>query len=167
MTEEEKEAPTTGKGTKPLQPKPSEKTDRTWVDQYYEELNQVLHRFNYFLVFTSFMFVAFVTLITNAKNYDLRPGGFASWHEMIFHRKPDLQCGCYKFRPGCEAGSSPFNFFMNLGIRKEKMKSPIEKKTLKDISSAQLPEAHTSLRVPIKKVKMNVPTMIPSPVPKK
>ncbi len=66
-----KEAPTTEEGMKTLQPKPSEKTDRNWVDQYYEELNQVLHRFNYFLVFTSFMFVAFVTLITNSKNNDL------------------------------------------------------------------------------------------------
>jgi hypothetical protein len=54
-----------------------------------------------------------------------------------------------------------------LGIKKEKMKRPIEKKTLKDISSAQLPEIQTSLRVPTKKVKMKVPTRIPSPVPKR
>jgi hypothetical protein len=54
---------------------------------------------------------------------------------------------------------------MILGMKNEKIKSPIEKKTLKDINSPQLPEAHTSFSVPIKKVKMNVPTIMPKPVP--
>jgi hypothetical protein len=54
---------------------------------------------------------------------------------------------------------------MILGMKNEKIKSPIEKKTLNDISSPQFPEAHTSFSVPMKKVKMNVPTMMPSPVP--
>jgi len=59
----------------------------------------------------------------------------------------------------------PFIFFMILGMKNEKIKSPIEKKTLKDISSPQFPEAQISFNVPIKKVKINVPTIIPRPVP--
>jgi len=43
----------------------------------------------------------------------------------------------------------------------------IVKKTLNEMSSPQLPDAHTSFSVPIKKVKIKVPTIIPSPVPKK
>jgi hypothetical protein len=39
--------------------------DRTWIDQFYEEINQVMQRFNYFLVATSFLFLAFATLITS------------------------------------------------------------------------------------------------------
>jgi hypothetical protein len=54
---------------------------------------------------------------------------------------------------------------MILGMKNEKIKSPMEKKTLKDINSPQLPDTHTSFSVPIKKVKINVPTIIPSPVP--
>ena len=71
MTKEEKDAPKTEEGKETSQPQPNGNINRNWVDQYYEELNQVLQRFNYFLVATSFMFVAFVTLITNSKNNDL------------------------------------------------------------------------------------------------
>ena len=46
---------------------------------------------------------------------------------------------------------------MIFGREKEKINSPMEKNTLKEISSPQFPLAHTSLRVPIKKVKMKVP----------
>jgi hypothetical protein len=56
---------------------------------------------------------------------------------------------------------------MILGMKNEKIKSPIEKKTLKDISSPQFPEVHTFFNVPIKKVKIKVPTIMPRPVPKK
>jgi hypothetical protein len=55
---------------------------------------------------------------------------------------------------------------MILGMKKEKINRPIEKKTLNAINSAQLPEAQTSFRVPMKNVKIKVPTMMPSPVPK-
>ena len=41
--------------------------------------------------------------------------------------------------------ASPFIFLMTLGMKNEKIKSPIEKKTLKDINSPQLPEAHTRI----------------------
>jgi hypothetical protein len=54
---------------------------------------------------------------------------------------------------------------MILGMKNEKIKRPMEKKTLKDISSPQFSEAHTSFNVPIKKVKINVPTIMPRPVP--
>jgi len=54
-----------------------------------------------------------------------------------------------------------------LGIKKEKINSPMEKKTLNDISSPQFPDAHTSFNVPIKNVNMNVPTIMPKPVPAK
>ncbi len=57
--------------TKRAKPKPNENLNRNWVDQFYEEINQVLHRFNYFLVSTSFMFVAFVALITSSKSNEL------------------------------------------------------------------------------------------------
>jgi hypothetical protein len=52
-------------------------------------------------------------------------------------------------------------------MKKEITNNPIEKKTLNDHSALQLPDAQTSLRVPIKKVKMKVPTRIPTPVPKR
>jgi len=71
MTEEQKDAQSSKRGKAMVKPQPSGDMKRNWVDQYYEELNQVLHRFNYFLVFTSFMFVAFVTLITSSKSNDL------------------------------------------------------------------------------------------------
>ena len=57
--------------TKEQEDVPPKDINRNWVDQFYEELNQVLHRFNYFLVFTSFMFVAFVALITSSKSNNL------------------------------------------------------------------------------------------------
>jgi hypothetical protein len=56
---------------------------------------------------------------------------------------------------------------MIFGMNKEKIKRPTEKKTLKEIKFPQFPLAHTSFRVPMKKVKMHVPTMIPNAVPKK
>ena len=57
------------------------------------------------------------------------------------------------------------NFFIILGIKNERINRPMEKNTLKEISSPQLPDAHTSFSEPIKNVKMNVPTVMPSPVP--
>ena len=62
---------------------------------------------------------------------------------------------------------SPFTALIIFGMKKENTNNPMEKKTLKDISSSQFPDAQTSFNVPIKKVKMNVPTIIPKPVPKK
>jgi len=56
---------------------------------------------------------------------------------------------------------------MIFGIKNENTNNPREKKTLREINSPQLPETHTSLTVPIKNVKMNVPTRIPRPVPAK
>jgi hypothetical protein len=56
---------------------------------------------------------------------------------------------------------------MILGIKSEKTNNPTEKNTLKEINSAQLPETQTSFRVPTKNVKINVPTIIPRPVPEK
>ena len=56
---------------------------------------------------------------------------------------------------------------MILGIKNEKINSAIEKNTLRDMSSPQFPEDHTSFNVPIKKVKMKVPTIMPRPVPAK
>jgi hypothetical protein len=64
-------------------------------------------------------------------------------------------------------GSSPLILFMILGIKKEKINRATEKNTLKEIRSPQFPEAHTSFTVPIKKVKIKVPTMMPRPVPRK
>lgn len=58
-------------------------------------------------------------------------------------------------------------FFIIFGIKKEKIKSPMEKKTLNEIRSPQLPDAQTFFRVPIKKVKIKVPTMMPRLVAKK
>jgi hypothetical protein len=52
-------------------------------------------------------------------------------------------------------------------MKNEKINNPMEKKTLKDKSSPQFPETHTSFSVPMKKVKIKVPTMMPNPVPKK
>ena len=63
--------------------------------------------------------------------------------------------------------SSPLIFLMILGMNNEKTNNPIEKNTLNEISSAQLPEAQISFSVPIKKVKIKVPTIIPRPVPEK
>jgi len=60
---------------------------------------------------------------------------------------------------------SPLIFLIILGIKKEKINRAIEKKTLKEISSAQFPDVQTSFIVPMKNVKINVPTMIPRPVP--
>jgi len=56
--------------------------------------------------------------------------------------------------PQAEDCYSPLIFLIIFGIKNEKMKSPMEKKTLKDISSPQLPDAHTSVSVPMKNVKM-------------
>jgi hypothetical protein len=66
-----------------------------------------------------------------------------------------------------DASTSPLNFFTILGIKSEKMKRPTEKKTLKDINSPQFPEAQTPFRVAKKNMRIKVPTIIPSPVPKK
>lgn len=71
MTKEEKDAPKTEEGKETSQPQPNGNINRNWVDQYYEELNHALHRFNYFLIAVSFMFVAFVTLITSCKSSEL------------------------------------------------------------------------------------------------
>ena len=57
------------------------------------------------------------------------------------------------------------NLFTIFGMKNEKTNSPTEKKILSDNSSPQFPDAHISFNVPIKKVNMNVPTMIPRPVP--
>jgi hypothetical protein len=56
---------------------------------------------------------------------------------------------------------------MILGMKNEKMNRTTEKITFPETSCPQSPLAHTSLRVPMKKVKTKVPTIIPSPVPKK
>ena len=56
---------------------------------------------------------------------------------------------------------------MIFGMNREKMKRATEKKTLKEMRFPQWPLAQTSLRVPMKKVKINVPTIMPKPVPKK
>lgn len=42
---------------------------RSWVDQFYEEINQVQQRFNFFLIATSFLFLAFITMITSRFPY--------------------------------------------------------------------------------------------------
>ena len=55
--------------------------------------------------------------------------------------------------------TTPRIFLINLGMKKEKTNRAMEKKTLTEISSAQFPETQTSLRVPMKKVKIKVPTM--------
>ena len=52
-------------------------------------------------------------------------------------------------------------------MKNEKMKRHMEKMTLKESNSPQLPDAQTSFRVPMKNVKTKVPTMIPRAVPKK
>ena len=59
------------------------------------------------------------------------------------------------------------NIPMIFGMNREKMKSATEKKTLKEMRFSQLPLAQTSLRVAMKKVKINVPTIMPKPVPAK
>jgi len=56
---------------------------------------------------------------------------------------------------------------MIFGMNREKMKSATEKKTFREMRFSQLPLAQTSLRVPMKKVKINVPTIMPKPVPAK
>jgi hypothetical protein len=40
------------------------KLKRSWVEQFYEEIKQVQQRFNYFLIATSFLLLAFLTMIT-------------------------------------------------------------------------------------------------------
>ena len=64
-------------------------------------------------------------------------------------------------------GVLPLIFLMILGINNENANRAIEKKALRDNNSPQLPEAQTSLRVPMKNVKMKVPTRMPRPVLKK
>ena len=71
MTKEQKDTPSNKGGKETVKPQPNGDINRNWVDQYYEELNHALHRFNYFLIAVSFMFVAFVTLITSCKSNDL------------------------------------------------------------------------------------------------
>jgi hypothetical protein len=53
------------------------------------------------------------------------------------------------------------------GMRSEQTKRATEKRTFKEMSSLQLSLAQTSFSVPIKKMKMKVSTIMPSPVPKK
>ncbi len=53
------------------------------------------------------------------------------------------------------------------GMKNENTNSATDRNTFHEISAPQLPEAQTSLRFPMKKVKMKVPTRIPRPVPKK
>jgi len=60
-----------------------------------------------------------------------------------------------------------FIFLIILGMKREKINSPTEKKTLKEISCLQSPAIQTSLIVPMKKVKIKVPTRMPNPVPTK
>ena len=74
---------------------------------------------------------------------------------------------CLVGRLMLHAQLSFLNLLMILGIKSENIKSPIEKKTLKEISCPQLPLAQTCFNVPTKNVKIKVPTTIPSPVPKK
>ncbi len=52
-------------------------------------------------------------------------------------------------------------------MKSEKINYPMEKKTLKDNSSPPFPETQTSFSVPMKKVKIKVPTMMPRAVPRK
>lgn len=61
--------------------------------------------------------------------------------------------------------ASPLTLLMMVGIKKENTNSAMEKTTLKEINSAQFPDAQTALSVPIKKVKMKVPTTMPRAVP--
>ena len=56
---------------------------------------------------------------------------------------------------------------MILGIKNEKTKSVIAKKALSDINSPQLPEAHTSFKIPKRKVNTKRPGITPMPVAKK
>jgi len=97
----------------------------------------------------------------------------------------ELESGCRKFPSGRvwkkalgplpiahRASNVPYHFsflkrFKILGIKNEKTNSATEKSTLNEISLPQSPEAQTSFNVPMKKVKMKVPTMIPKPVPQK
>lgn len=71
MTEEQEDTTSNKGGREPVEPQPGGDMSRNWVDQFYEELNHALRRFNYFLVAISFMFVAFVTLITSSKSNEL------------------------------------------------------------------------------------------------
>ncbi len=70
MIKEKEDAPSKEEDTGVTKHPPTVGINRNWVDQFYEEVNQVLHRFNYFLVATSFMFLAFVSLITSYKSGD-------------------------------------------------------------------------------------------------
>ena len=63
--------------------------------------------------------------------------------------------------------SSDLSFLIIFGMKKEKINNPMEKKTLRERSSPQFPEIQTSFSVPMKKVKIKVPTIMPRPVPKK
>lgn len=67
----------------------------------------------------------------------------------------------------CEGFALPLKYLMILGIKREKTNKATEKMTLKEISWPHWPEDQICLMVPMKKVKMKVPTMIPNPVPKK
>jgi len=58
-------------------------------------------------------------------------------------------------------------FLMIVGMAKEKIKKIREKNVLKESKPSQLPDAHTSFKVPMKKVKINVPAIMPMPVPMK
>ena len=58
-------------------------------------------------------------------------------------------------------------FLMKTGIKKEKTNKPMEKKNLKESNWLHRPPDNASLRVPTKKAKINVPTSMPKPVPKK
>ena len=61
----------------------------------------------------------------------------------------------------------PLILLMVLGMKNEKIRRATEKKTLKDNSTPQLPEVHTSLRAPPKKVKTKIPIKTPMAVPQK
>ncbi len=43
-----------------------ENLHRSWVDQFYTEIQQVQQRLNFFLVAISFLFLGFITMITNS-----------------------------------------------------------------------------------------------------
>ncbi len=75
--------------------------------------------------------------------------GYCPNHRMLIYSYPSL------------------NLLMILGMDNEKTKRATEKKTFEEKSSPQFPLAQTSLSVPMKKMKMKVPTMMPRPVPKK
>lgn len=59
------------------------------------------------------------------------------------------------------------NFLMIFGMKREKTNRQTEKKTLRESNCPQSPPTQTSFNVPMKKVKTNVPTIMPKAVPKK